>query len=151
MNVKIKKVWDCAKLPTQGTRFSAGWDLYAYIPSEMVTPGWEAIGPGEMKSIGTGVAVSIPAGYYGALYARSGLATNKGLRLTTGTSVIDSDYRGEIMVGLYNDSDHTQYVAHGDRIAQLVIQKHEIVDYWEIVDELDPTERGEGGFGSTGK
>lgn len=147
MYIKIKRLHIDTDMPTQGTKFSAGWDLKAYIGE----PGYMAIDPGEAASIGTGIAVSIPVGYYGALYARSGLATKKGLRLTTGTSVIDSDYRGEIMIGLYNDSDHTQYVAHGDRIAQLVIQKHEIVDYWEIVGELDPTERGEGGFGSTGR
>ena len=148
MYIKIKRLHiDTDTMPTHGSKFSAGWDLKAHIGE----PGYVAIDPGEMKSIGTGIAVSIPVGYFGGLYARSGLATNKGLRLTTGTSVIDSDYRGEIMVGLYNDSDQTQYVTHGDRIAQLVIQKHEIVDYWEIVGELDPTERGEGGFGSTGK
>lgn len=101
-----------------------------------------------MSVIRTGIAVEIPKGYFGGIFARSGLATKKGLRLATGNSIIDSDYRGEILIPLYNDSNKGQIVDDGERIAQLIIIPYEDVEFSEVY-ELSATERGEGGFGST--
>lgn len=144
MTIKTKILDKRAKMPTRGSGGAAGHDLYALIPN-----GLQIIKPHETEIIKTGIAVEIPQGYFGGLYARSGLATNSGLRLATGTSVIDSDYRGEVLVGLYNDSNDRQVVYNGDRIAQLVIQPHADAEY-VAVGKLSETDRGKGGFGSTG-
>ncbi len=142
MKIRVKKLDENAILPTYGTSFSAGADLYALSG--------ETIAPGETKLIHTGLAMEIPEGYGGFLYARSGLATKRGLAPANKVGVIDADYRGEIMVAMYNQSDKTQSVDAGERVAQLVIAPFLHADFEESA-ELCDTARGEGGFGSTGK
>ena len=148
--VQVAKVLDGAKIPTEGSDESAGYDLYACKESNDGSPVIASILPGCSAKIHTGISMSIPRGFFGAVYARSGLASKKGLRPANCVGVIDSDYRGEIMVVLYNDSDRTQIVAPGDRIAQIIISPYAVDTEMEEVDILDETERGEGGFGSTG-
>ena len=142
MLIKIKKLSEKAILPTYGTASAAGADLYA---AEGVT-----VMPGETKLVSTALAMEIPEGYGGFIYARSGLATKRGLAPANKVGVIDSDYRGEVMVALYNQSDIPQSVEAGERIAQLVIAPvYQAV--FEETDELADTARGAGGFGSTGR
>lgn len=141
--VKIKKLNDKAMLPTYGSTYSAGADLYACM-DETVT-----IQPGETVLVKTGLAMAIPEGYAGLIYARSGLATKKGLAPANKVGVVDADYRGEVMVPLYNHSRMAVDVEHGERIAQMVITPFLTAEYM-LTDELNETERGEGGFGSTG-
>lgn len=143
MQVRIKKLNENAIIPTYGTEFSAGADLYALL-EEPIT-----IKKGETKLIKTGLSMEIPAKYCGLIYARSGLATKKGLAPANKVGVIDSDYRGEIMVALYNQSDCDQTVENGERIAQIVIAPF-IQAEFQLTDELTETVRGTGGFGSTG-
>lgn len=145
MNIKIKKLTNTAWVPLKATDGSAGFDLYADTIGESAP-----IYPGETKLIGTGIAMEIPEGYFGAIYARSGLATKKGLRPANCVGVIDSDYRGEICVALHNDSSNPKTIGAHERIAQLVIQPYATVTELIEVDNLSDTERGEGGFGSTG-
>lgn len=142
MVINIKKVGDSATIPTRGSDYAAGYDLYSNDISV-------SIPAGGTKMIGTGVCMEIPEGYAGFVYARSGLASKRGLRPANCVGVIDSDYRGEIKVALHNDSSETQTVYLDDRIAQIVIAPFLAVDF-NVVDELDETKRGEGGFGSTG-
>ena len=142
--IKTKKLRDGAHLPTTGSDGAAGADLYACLSNDMTI-----IYPGETLKIPTGIAVEIPDGYFGAVFARSGLATKFGLRPANCVGVIDSDYRGEVMVALHNDSNAAVNIINGERIAQLVIIQHEHIIYTEA-DELSDTGRGEGGFGSTG-
>ena len=142
-SMNIKKLNDNAKLPTYGSEFSAGADLYACEDSEIT------IAPGETRLIHTGLAMAIPEGLVGLIYARSGLASKKGLAPANKVGVIDSDYRGEIMVALHNHSSLPQTVAIGERIAQIVFAPFYAADF-NLVDELDDTARGTGGFGSTG-
>ena len=144
MKVSVKKLNDRAVVPTYGSPFSAGGDLYSAEESEVV------IGPGKTAMIGTGLAMEIPEGYVGLIYARSGLATKRGLAPANKVGVIDSDYRVEIKVALYNQSDAPQAVAAGERIAQIVIAPFLHAEY-EVKETLSDTERGEGGFGSTGR
>ena len=141
--MNIKKLNEKAIIPTYGTEFSAGVDLYACIEEEIT------INPGETKLIPTGLAMEIPVGYGGFIYARSGLATKKGLAPANKVGVVDADYRGEVMVALYNQSSTEQTVAPQERIAQLVIAPFLKVEFNEV-DELNETIRGEGAFGSTG-
>lgn len=141
--MNIKKLDEKAILPTYGSEFSAGADLYACL-EEAVT-----IEPGEAVLIHTGIAMEIPVGYAGLIYARSGLATKKGLAPSNKVGVVDADYRGEIMVSLFNHSKEARVVEHGERVAQLVIAPF-ITAEWNEVEELNETARGEGGFGSTG-
>ena len=141
--VRIKKLNENAKIPTYGTEYAAGADLYACIDSE------EIIKSGETKLIKTGLALEVPIGYAGLIYARSGLASKKGLAPANKVGVIDADYRGEVMVALYNQSNEPQVIAAKERIAQLVIAPFLKVEF-EEVDELTETVRGAGGFGSTG-
>lgn len=144
--MKIKKIFSDAKIPTKGSAEAAGLDLYAYLDElESIT-----LRPHQSVVVNTGIAVEIPKGNFGGIYARSGLACKQGLRPANCVGVIDSDYRGEILVCLRNDSDIEQTFYNGDRIAQLVIQPYTEVELVEI-DELDNTERGKGGFGSSGK
>lgn len=131
-------------MPELGTPGAAGADLYA----RMKTDG-QSIPPGGIVKIGTGIALEIPPGYFGAIFARSGLSTKKGLRPGNCVGVIDSDYRGEIIVALRNDTKYDQYVANGERIAQLLILPCVSPIFIEA-EELSDTERGAGGFGSTG-
>ncbi|MBQ7712216.1 MAG: dUTP diphosphatase [Clostridia bacterium] len=144
MKVKVKKLDGRAILPTYGSAGAAGADLYALLGGDIT------IGAGETALIGTGLALEIPEGYVGLVYARSGLATKRGLAPANKVGVIDSDYRGELKVALYNQSSEAQTVATGERIAQLVIAPYLTADY-EEADELTDSKRGAGGFGSTGK
>lgn len=142
-NINVKKLNDKAILPTYGSEFSAGADLYACLDGSV------EILPGEAVLIHTGLAMEIPVGFAGLIYARSGLATKKGLAPSNKVGVIDSDYRGEIMVSLFNHSKEARTIEHGERIAQLVVTPFLSCIYNEV-NELSDTERGEGGFGSTG-
>ncbi|MDD6284566.1 MAG: dUTP diphosphatase [Firmicutes bacterium] len=143
LKVNVKRLDSRAVLPTYGSQFAAGADLYA------VTDGDVVIEPGQTVLIHTGLAAEIPIGYAGLIYARSGLASKKGLAPANKVGVVDADYRGEIMVALHNHSDAAASVTHGERIAQLVIAPFLAADFNEV-DELNDTERGSGGFGSTG-
>ena len=140
--LKIKKLDEKATIPTYGTKYSAGADLYALLDEEIT------IKKGETVVIPTGLAMSIPIGYVGLIYARSSLGTKKGLAPANKVGVIDSDYRGEIKVVLYNQSSDNQTISPNERIAQIVITPFMQVKF-EETDELDSTERGTGGFGST--
>lgn len=142
-NVNIKKLKPNAIIPTYGTEYAAGADLYACL-DEAVT-----IKPGETKFIETGLALEIPAGFAGLVFARSGLSCKQGLAPANKVGVIDADYRGEIMVALHNHSKELRTVNSGDRIAQLVITPFLMANFIET-NELNTTVRGEGGFGSTG-
>ena len=144
MIVKVKKLDDRAILPTYGSAYAAGADLYALIEGESLM-----VGAGETVLVRTGLSVEIPEGYVGLIYARSGLATKKGLAPANKVGVIDSDYRGEVKVALFNQSGEDQIVLAGERVAQLVIAPYLAVEY-EQAEELSSTVRGEGGFGSTG-
>ena len=141
--IAVKKLNENAVLPTYGSEFSAGADLYACIDEPVV------ILPGETKLIKTGLAMEIPVGYAGLIYARSGLASKRGLAPANKVGVVDADYRGEVMVALHNHSSIEQSVAVGERIAQLVVAPFLKAEY-EETDVLQETVRGAGGFGSTG-
>ena len=141
--VRIKKLKPNAAIPTYGSKYAAGADLYACIDSAV------SIQPGETHLIPTGLAMELPEGYAGLIYARSGLASKKGLAPANKVGVIDSDYRGEVLVALHNHSTVAAVVEPGERIAQLVITPY-VVGLFEEADELSETVRGEGGFGSTG-
>jgi len=142
--IKIKKLTDTAKTPTRGSEYAAGYDLYADVKEDV------QIKPHETIKIGTGLAMEIPDGYFGAIFARSGLAAKEGLRPANCVGVCDSDYRGEYIVAIHNDSEETRTVTAGERIAQLVVMPYLPVTFDEVA-ELTDTNRGEGGFGSTGK
>jgi dUTP pyrophosphatase len=142
--IKVKKLRQGAHLPTYGTEFSAGADLYACL-EEPVT-----IGPGETKKIPTGLAMEIPVGCAGLIYARSSLGTKKGLAPANKVGVVDSDYRGEFMIFLHNHGTEPQTITHGDRVAQLLVTPVYTPGFVET-DVLSDTVRGAGGFGSTGK
>lgn len=151
MSIKIKRLTETAKIPTKGSEYAAGFDLYAdnfgNFKSEKE---WSLmILPGDTVKINTGVAVALPENTWGGIYARSGLATKQGLAPANKVGVIDSDYRGPLIVALYNHSEYPQMLHQGDRVAQLVIHEFKPYDF-EEADELDDTDRGEGGFGSTG-
>lgn len=141
--VNIKKIKPNATVPTYGSANAAGADLYACIDDSLT------INPGETILVPTGLAVALPEGYAGLIYARSGLASKKGLAPANKVGVIDSDYRGEVMVALHNHSNVPATIEPNERVAQLVITPY-IASLYNVVDELDETERGEGGFGSTG-
>ena len=141
--INLKKLNTNAIIPTYGSDESAGADLYASI-DETVT-----INPGETKLISTGISLEIPKGLVGLIYARSGLATKKGLAPANKVGVIDSDYRGEIMVAIYNQSNKEQIIENKERIAQIVFTPY-IKGNFNVTEELSNTIRGAGGFGSTG-
>lgn len=143
--IKIRKLKENAIIPKRGSDYAAGYDLYACTGINNGVKIWG----GETYKIGTGISMAIPNGYFGAVFARSGLATKNGLRPANCVGVIDSDYRGEIIVALHNDSVDEYTVKDGERIAQLVIMPYLPVDFVET-DTLDETDRGSGGFGSTG-
>lgn len=142
--IKVKKLDSRAVIPTRGSVDAAGADLYALTDSDIV------INPGETVLVHTGIALEIPSGWVGLVYARSGLSTKMGLAPANKVGVIDADYRGELMVSLYNQSGEVRTVPNGERIAQLVIAPY-IPAVFEEVEELSDTVRGEGGFGSTGR
>lgn len=143
VSMNIKKLRESAKVPTYGSEFSAGADLYACLDAPVT------IEPAATLLIPTGLALAIPEGLVGLIYARSGLASKKGLAPANKVGVIDSDYRGEVMVALHNHGTLAQTVENGERIAQIVFAPYYAADF-ELVDELDATARGAGGFGSTG-
>ena len=143
--VKFIKLNENAVAPSYGSAAAAGADLYACTGGETTV-----FAPGETKMIHTGIALQIPDGLVGLVYARSGIATKRGLAPANKVGVIDSDYRGEIMVSLHNHSGEPQEIADGERIAQLVIAPY-ITARFEQTETLDETERGTGGFGSTGR
>lgn len=143
-DLRIKKLRDNAQMPTYGSEWAAGADIYAAI-DEAVT-----IEPNETKFIPTGLAFEIPEGYAGFIYARSGLACKKGLAPANKVGVVDADYRGEVMVALHNHGKEAQTVEAGERIAQMIIAPF-ITANFIFSDELDDTVRGAGGFGSTGR
>ena len=141
--IAVKKLDQRAVLPAYGSDFAAGADLYALLDSPV------DIQPAETKLIKTGLALEIPEGYAGLIYARSGLASKRGLAPANKVGVVDADYRGEVMVALHNHSASTQTVEPMERIAQLVVAPFLRAEYFET-DELSDTVRGQGGFGSTG-
>ena len=143
--LKVKKLKENAVLPKYGTSCSAGADLYALLDEDtMVIP------PEEMRVVHTGIAIEIPDGYVGLIYARSGLATKKGLAPANKVGVIDSDYRGEIMIALHNHTNDIQTIDNLERVAQLVITPYLKMEI-EEVNDLSTSDRGLGGFGSTGR
>lgn len=143
--MRIKRLNDNAVIPTKGSEYSAGCDLYACLDTDQIE-----IRPHETKMIDTGWAMEIPEHYFGAIFARSGIASKQGLRPANCVGVIDSDYRGPVKVALHNDSNEVQIVTQGERIAQLILMHYYSLSFTEV-EELDNTDRGEGGFGSTGK
>ena len=138
--VRFRKLTDTAKTPT----FAAGYDLYADTTHKVV------VNPGDTVPFYTGIAMEIPDGYCGKIYSRSGLSTIHGIRIANCVAVIDSDYRGPIVVAIKNESNQVQVIDHGERIAQLVVIPYLSVEY-NKVDTIGTTARGEGGCGSTGK
>lgn len=144
MDVRFKRLNDLAKIPTRGSKFSAGYDLYAATDKDIQIP------PHSTVKIGTGLAMELPVGWFGAIFARSGIATKRGLRPANAVGICDADYRNEYIVALHNDTTETKTVQAGERIAQLVILPCQDIDFKEV-DELHDTDRGMGGFGSTGE
>ncbi len=142
--VHLKKLDARAKLPTYGTPLAAGADLYLLCDAPVT------LAPGETRLLHTGIAVAIPEGYVGLIFARSGLASKRGLAPANKVGVIDADYRGEIMVALHNHGKDPQMLENGERIAQMAILPFLTADFAEVSD-LDETARGKGGFGSTGR
>lgn len=143
MVINFEKMNDLAKTPTRGSKCAAGYDLYAATSYDIIIP------PHETIKIGTGLKIALPCGTFGAIYPRSGLATKQNLIIRNTVGIIDEDYRGELIVAVYNDSDTFQTIPAGSRIAQLIVTPYITADFVEV-DELSETERGEGGFGSTG-
>ncbi len=144
MKVNVKKLRGGAQLPVYGSAYAAGADLYACIDGEIT------VGAGETAVIPTGIALELPTGFAGLIYARSGLATKKGLAPANKVGVVDCDYRGEVKVALHNHSLTPQKIEAGERIAQLVITPYITADFEECA-TLSETVRGAGGFGSTGQ
>lgn len=143
MRVEIKKLSETAVLPSRGSSQAAGYDLCADIKEPLV------IQPKETVKVDTGLAIAVPEGYFGGVFARSGLSTKKGLRPANCVGVIDSDYRGPVMVPIHNDAEVARVIESGERIAQLILIPYLTAEFCEVA-ELDTTERGENGFGSTG-
>ena len=146
MKIQIKKLRESARLPHRGSAFAAGYDLYAAPADGKAIE----IAPHTTAMVGTGLAVAIPEGYFGGVFARSGLASKQGLRPANCVGVIDADYRGECTVALHTDTDQPRTILPGDRIAQLVILPFLAAEFDET-ESLPETARGAGGFGSTGK
>lgn len=143
MNINIKILNDLAVIPTRGSEYAAGCDLYAAIDTPI------DIQPHNTVKIGTGIAIELEPKTFGGIFPRSGLSTKKGLRCANCTGVIDCDYRGELIVALHNDTEKIQTVTPQERIAQLIIMPFISVNFKEVK-ELNETKRGDGGFGSTG-
>lgn len=142
MEIKIKKLYEDSIIPTRGSEYAAGYDLYAHECA--------AIKPHETAKIGTGIAIQPPKDTFGAVFARSGLAAKQGLRPANCVGVCDYDYTGEYIVALHNDSNEERVIEKGERIGQVVFIPYVNVNFIEV-NELEATERGDGGFGSTGK
>lgn len=141
--VNVKKLRDNAIIPTQGSKYAAGYDLYAAIDTPIT------IKSGETVKIGTGLAFELPEGFFAGIFARSGLATKQGLRPANCVGVVDCDYRGEVIVAIHNDSNRDTVIAPGDRIAQMILLPYQSMEFIEVSD-LSKTDRGDGGFGSSG-
>lgn len=144
MEMNIKKLHEDSIIPTKGTNESAGYDLYAYLDEDKIS-----LNPGETKMINIGISLEIPKGYFAGIFARSGIASKRNLRPANCTGVIDSDYRGELRVPIYNDSDKVQYIENKERVAQMIILPYLDVEF-NIKDELSESNRSDEGFGSTG-
>lgn len=144
MKINIKKLTETAILPERGSAYAAGYDLFADIQEV------QEIKPHETKMISTGLSMEIPEGYFGGIFARSGLSSKEGLRPANCVGVVDADYRGPVCVALHNDSEVVRHVQPGQKIAQMVVVPFLAVEFDEV-EELSDTVRGEGGFGSTGK
>ena len=142
--MRVKKVRPNAVIPTYGSAEAAGADLYACLDADVV------IEPGKTVFVPTGIAMAVPSGYAGLIYARSSMGAKRGLAPANKVGVIDSDYRGEVMVALHNHGTEVQTVCHGERVAQLLVTAV-LAPAFEETDELDETVRGDGGFGSTGR
>ena len=151
METNFVKLSPNAKIPTQGSEYAAGYDVHACLRDDDETRDamYIKVAPHTTVKIGTGLAIQPPKGYFGAIFARSGLATKQGLRPANCVGVCDEDYTGEYIVAIHNDTDEEQTIAHGDRIAQLVFLPYLNIEFNEVL-SLDETERGSGGFGSTG-
>lgn len=145
MKIQVKKLNDKAKLPSAGSERAAGYDLYACLEAEEVR-----IASHQTVMVGTGLAAAIPDGYFGGVFARSGLAAKQGLRPANCVGVVDADYRGEIKVALHNDTEEERVIADGERIAQLVVMPFLPLEF-ELAENLEETKRGAGGFGHTGR
>ncbi len=143
-SIHVKLLRENARIPTYGSKEAAGADLYACLDGSVV------IAPGETVFVPTGIAMEVPVHCAGLIYARSGLACKKGLAPANKVGVIDSDYRGEIVVALHNHSNEAQVISNGERIAQMVITPV-LTPSYQITEKLSDTERNTGGFGSTGK
>ena len=143
-NIAVKLLREGAKLPAYGSAEAAGADLHACLEADVT------IAPGETAFIPTGFAMAVPKGCAGLIYARSGMACKRDLAPANKVGVIDSDYRGEILVALHNHGKAPQTISHGERIAQMIITPV-LTPAYEIAENLDDTHRGEGGFGSTGR
>lgn len=141
--INVKRLNDLAIIPTRGSNQAAGYDLYAATEYDIEIP------PHSTVKIGTGLSFELPNGTMGAIFARSGLATKSGLRPANCVGICDSDYRGEYIVPLHNDTNETQVVTPKERIAQLILMPYIPMTFKEV-DELSETARGDGGFGSTG-
>ena len=144
MKINIKKLTETAKLPERGSAYAAGYDLFADLKEAV------EVAPKQTLMINTGVAMEIPEGYWGGIFARSGLSTKEGLRPANCVGVVDADYRGPICVALHNDSEVVRTVVPGQKVAQMVVVPFLAVEFEEVA-ELSDTVRGVGGFGSTGK
>ena len=142
--IRFKRLSSLAKIPTRGSEEAAGYDLYAAINETTSIP------PHSTVKIGTGLSFELPTGTFGAIFARSGLATKMGLRPSNCTGVCDSDYRGEYIVAIHNDTNEEKVINPGERIAQLILMPYIPMTFKEVED-LSETDRGSGGFGSTGK
>ena len=144
MELKIKKMQPNAMIPTRGDQEAAGIDLYACVDY------YESLKPGETKKISSGIACEFPEGYFGLLLPRSSVGVKRHLTLANTAGVIDNSYRGEIIMAFKNDGEEVQIIENGERLAQLILLPYIIFDINEV-DTLSETERGEGGFGSTGR
>lgn len=144
MEIKVKKLNDKATLPTRGSEYAAGYDLYAAIENNITVPAHST------EKIGTGLSFELPDETFAAIFARSGLATKQGLRPANCVGVCDSDYRGEYIVAIHNDTDEDKVIEPGERIAQMILMPYIPMTFIET-DELSESGRGQDGFGSTGK
>ena len=143
-NIKVKKLNEFAKLPTRGSSDAAGYDLYAATNQIL------DIAPHSTIKVGTGLSFELPEGTFAAIYARSGIATKRGLRPANCVGVIDSDYRGPVIVALHNDTEELQFIEPGERIAQMILLPYIEMKFNEV-NELSDTSRGDSGFGASGK
>lgn len=143
-DIKVKKLNEFAKLPTRGSEYAAGYDLYAAIKERI------GIRPHETVKVGTGLSFELPEGTFAAIFARSGIATKRGLRPANCVGICDSDYRGEYIVALHNDTEESQFIEPGERIAQMILLPFIEMSFNEV-DELSNTVRGAVGFGGSGR